>query len=250
MKQRIHSFGATDVGKKRSHNEDAFCVRDDLSFVALADGVGGAAAGEKASSLFVETAESVFSENAGHDMDACRDLLKKIFTQANKAVRDYAEKNIDKKGMGCTGELVCIYGDQYYLGHVGDSRTYIFSNGELRRIGKDHTLVNDQVREGLISEEEAKTHPMRHVIVRAVGAEENLALDIVSGKIRDGDIVLLCSDGLTDMVDDALIIEILKSTGALDEKVHKLIAMANSLGGRDNITVVLTQVNKERAHNE
>jgi PPM family protein phosphatase len=240
-KQYSRSYGRTDTGKQRTENEDALLVRDDLGLVALADGVGGAAAGELASRIFVHSAEELFSKNTEWG-DSHRRLVTDVFSRANARIREHSRNHPETSGMGCTGELLAFHEAGFTLGHVGDSRTYVFSRGYLSRIGTDHTLVNDQLRLGVISEEDAKTHPKRKVIVRAVGAEETLALDLITGKASPGDLFLLCSDGLTDMVQEEVIASVLKEQISIKAKVDRLISLANVLGGFDNITVALTEV--------
>ena len=144
--------------------------------------------------------------------------------------------------MGCTAELFSFYGMNYILGHVGDSRTYLLRQGKLRQITRDHSLIQDQIDEGLVSPAEARTHALRNVIVRAVGVEEALPVDLVRGKSQPGDIFLLCSDGLTDMLADDQIQELLSLSLSPLEKVEKLVEAAKSAGGYDNITVALCEV--------
>ena len=144
--------------------------------------------------------------------------------------------------MGCTAEVLAFYDQSYVVGHVGDSRTYLFREGQLRQITRDHSVVQEQLDEGLITPEEARNHALRHVILRAVGVRDTLAVDLIRGKNRPGDIFLLCSDGLTDMVEDTLIREVLVLSLGLNQKVDRLIELAKSAGGRDNITVILCEV--------
>jgi protein phosphatase len=144
--------------------------------------------------------------------------------------------------MGCTAEVVAFVDDLFVLGHVGDSRTYLFRDGVLRRITKDHSLVQDQVDRKLISEEEARTHAMRNVIIRAVGIEEPLAVDILRGRAFPGDLFLLCSDGLSDMSEEDAIAARLAGPASLADKAEALIALAKAGGGKDNVTVVLCEV--------
>jgi protein phosphatase len=154
----------------------------------------------------------------------------------------HVEKHPDHEGMGCTAELVGFFNEGFVLGHMGDSRTYRLRNGELKQLSKDHSLVQDQTDKGLITADEARNHPMRNVILRAVGIKQELALDLVSGKTLSGDLLLLCSDGLTDMVDDSVIQEVLSSMIELAQKADRLVELAKSGGGHDNITVVLSEV--------
>jgi serine/threonine protein phosphatase PrpC len=144
--------------------------------------------------------------------------------------------------MGCTADLLAFCQDSFIIGHVGDSRTYRLKNSTLRQLTKDHSLVQEQLDQGLINLQEARRHAMRNVILRAVGVNETVALDILKGKRHPGDLFLLCSDGLTDMVEDDVLFEILSTDGSLDEKSDALIQLAKYSGGKDNVTVVLTAI--------
>jgi protein phosphatase len=234
--------GKSDVGVKRSANEDTFVVRPELGLFVVADGMGGAAAGEVASQIFAETALEIFS-NAGTPSKAgAVDLVETTFARANERILRHATENPDSKGMGCTAELVTFLDESFILGHVGDSRTYLFREERLRQLTEDHTVVQHQLDQGAITTAEARNHPSRHIILRAVGVAEQLALDVVEGRVVSGDLVLLCSDGITDMVDDGVIHEILASQTRMTEKIEELIILANSAGGKDNVTVVLCEV--------
>ncbi len=234
--------GKTDIGLKRKNNEDAYLVRPDLGFFAVADGVGGAASGEIASRIFVDTAQELIDRKAPCPEDEISALIQNVFRQANERILADAATYPEHGGMACTAELITFSANGYILGHVGDSRTYLFRKGELRQITRDHSLVQDQVDKGLITPEEAKKHSLRNVLLRALGAEQALALDLVRGKILPDDIFLLCSDGLTNMVENVSMQEVLASTGELADKVDRLIESAKTAGGSDNITVVLCQV--------
>jgi len=235
-------FGKTDTGLRRSNNEDAFIVRPELGLCLVADGMGGAAAGELASSIFAETTLEVFSKAEGQSEQETLELVQRAFAWTNERILNHVKENPHHQGMGCTAELVAFSDESFVLGHMGDSRTYRFRTGQLKQLTQDHSLVQDQLDQGLITPAEARNHPMRNVILRALGVKESLALDVLRGKTLSGDLFLLCSDGLTDMVDDTLIEEVLSSTMLLPQKVEKLIDLANSAGGRDNITVVLCEV--------
>jgi serine/threonine protein phosphatase PrpC len=236
----IKAFGITDVGLKRTNNEDSFLVRPDLGFCAVADGMGGAAAGEVASRIFMETASEVFGARGSSESPV--DRVKRSFTLANKRILDHVAVHPDHTGMGCTAEILAISGEDIIIGHIGDSRTYRLRNGELRQLTVDHSLVQEQIKKGVISATDARTHAMRHVILRALGAKETVELDILKGKGIVGDIFLLCSDGLTDMVDDAAMQNALNQGGDLQTQTDRLIALAKAAGGKDNITVVLVKV--------
>jgi protein phosphatase len=234
--------GKTDVGLRRPNNEDAWLVRPDLDFCVVADGMGGAASGELASRMFVETVQELFTHHPpGSEEEAC-DVTQEAFRLGNQRILSFAGANSSHQGMGCTAELMAFLDDRYVAGHVGDSRIYLFREGILKQITRDHSLVQSQLDQGLITESEARRHTMRHVVLRALGIREPLALDLSRGTCRSGDIFLLCSDGLTDMVEDGVIRDILSGPGELSVLVDRLIECAKTAGGADNITVVLCQV--------
>lgn len=238
----ISLSGQTDVGLKRANNEDVFLIRSDLKFCLVADGMGGAAAGELASRYFAETCLKVFSQKREDSMPALQLLVQKAFQMSNKCILDHVREEPRHKGMGCTAELMAFCDGGFVLGHIGDSRTYRFRNGELTQLTRDHSLVQNMVDKGLISAAEARHHSHRNVILRAVGIEKNLPLDLIKGKSLPGDIYLLCSDGLTDMVEDTEITAALAADTALPEKADACISLAKQAGGSDNITVVLSRI--------
>lgn len=239
---KIALSGRTDVGLKRSNNEDSFVVRPELNLCLVADGMGGAAAGELASRYFADTAIETFTKAQEMSLEKIPNLIQRTFTLANKRILEHIKKKPSHEGMGCTAELITFVDGSFVLGHLGDSRTYRFRNGELKQITHDHSLVQNMVDQGLITQEEARTHSHRNVILRAVGIEENVSLDLLKGKTMPGDLFLLCSDGLTDMVEDTLIREVLLSDISLPQKVEGFVELAKLAGGVDNITVVLCQV--------
>jgi len=171
--------------------------------------MGGAAAGELASRIFVDTALEIFSKRTNHTEEEVLFLIQKAFSFANEKILEHATRNPDHKGMGCTAELLTFSDDGFALGHVGDSRTYRLRKGYLEQLTEDHTLVQQQLDEGLITPENVRTHPLRHVILRAIGLTHELSLDLIQGKLAPGDLFLLCSDGFTDMVPNDLIRDIM-----------------------------------------
>jgi len=241
MLQKIFS-GKTDIGLKRENNEDAFAISPELDFCLAADGMGGEAAGEIASKIFVESALAVFEENTHRTEGDVINRVQNAFGFANRKILDHVIQHPDLKGMGCTAELLAFTNGGFVLGHIGDSRTYRLRNGHLQQLTQDHTLVQQQVEEGLISSDKVKNHPLRNVIFRAVGLDGELALDLIRGNISAGDLFLLCSDGLTDMIPDDLIQEILLSDIDVHAQVDKLIETAISAGGHDNITAVMSAI--------
>lgn len=239
---KIISFGKSDVGLKRSNNEDTFVVRPELGFAAVADGMGGPASGEVASGIFADTVLEVFSQNSGRSETELPELVQNIFQLSNETILSTAQNDPHNQGMGCTAEVLAFHNEGYVAGHVGDSRTYLLREGRLRQITKDHSVVQDQLDQGLIKPDEARNHALRHVILRAVGVKEDLAVDIIRGKTRPGDLFLLCSDGLTDMLEDPVIQEALLLPLDLEQRADRLIELAKAAGGNDNITVALCEV--------
>ncbi|NVN91261.1 MAG: Stp1/IreP family PP2C-type Ser/Thr phosphatase [Desulfuromonadales bacterium] len=239
---KINSAAKTDIGMRRSNNEDAFLARPEIGLFAVADGMGGAAAGEVASRIFVDTTQEIFAQVSRQPEQDLYILIQEAFRLGNDRMIGHVASNPQDRGMGCTAELIVFSGDTYIVGHVGDSRTYLYREGKLRQITKDHSLVQGQVDQGLITPEEAKRHNFRNIVLRAVGTDPTVSLDLIKGKCLPGDIFLLCSDGLTDLVDDSLIRVILSSAHGLPDKVERLVNSANTAGGSDNITVVLCEI--------
>jgi protein phosphatase len=228
----------TDTGRARSANEDSYWVHSPL-FV-LADGMGGAQAGEVAS----QTAVSVFSAQGGlpDGPGTYEERLAALVAQANGQVYSQAQSDDQFTGMGTTLTVAYVGEDDLAIAHVGDSRFYVLRDGELEQLTDDHSLVGELVRRGQISAEEAEDHPQRSIITRALGIEGEVTVDHFSWPVRDGDIFLLCSDGLTGMVSDARVAEILAEAPSLAVAAQQLVAAANEAGGRDNITVILFRV--------
>jgi protein phosphatase len=167
--------------------------------------------------------------------------VQETFQRANDLILSHVTRHPEHTGMGCTAELMAFSPDGFVIGHMGDSRTYLYRDGWLRQLTKDHSFVQEQIDQGVITPEQARSHKMRNVILRAVGVRTSLELDTICGTVLPNDLFLLCSDGLTDMVEDSKISNILKQNGKLSDKVHQLIELANGAGGKDNITVVLAQ---------
>lgn len=242
MELRIHAFGKSDTGLVRKNNEDSFAVDIKAGLFTVADGMGGAAAGEIASSIFVETAAEVFSLHGSFPEEQRVGQVQKTFTLANQRILDHIKSNPDHKGMGCTAELLAITDAGFVLGHMGDSRTYRVRNSQMKQITKDHSLVQEQLDQGIITPEQAAKHLQRNVILRAVGTTQNPSLDLIRGRIYPGDLFLLCSDGLTDMVGDDGIFKALRQHPDPPEAVDVLIGLAKDNGGKDNITVAVLQI--------
>jgi protein phosphatase len=227
---------ASDPGKRRRRNEDAYVVEPPL--FAVADGMGGARAGEIASKI----AASVLRDSSGED--AVVELIK----EANRRVYEAATEDETRSGMGTTITAAIVGDDGVQIGHVGDSRAYRVRDGKLEQLTEDHSLVAELVRSGKLSPEEADVHPQRSVITRTVGTDPDVDVDTLEIDARPGDVFLLCSDGLTTMVDDTSILAVVqKNRASLDKAARALVDAANKGGGEDNITIVLFEIGKEGA---
>lgn len=226
------AYGAkTDVGRGRPANEDAFLVDEAGGLYAVADGMGGHRAGEVASATAIATLQTAFG--AGRSLD-------EAVGEANAAVFAKAEANLDMRGMGTTLTAVALLDDHTaLLGHVGDSRAYLTRDGGVTQVTEDHSLVEQLVREGRLSPEEALGHPQRAIITRALGVDSEVEVDLYEIDLRGGDRLLLCSDGLTTMVADEAIAGVLRGQRDPQRAAETLVAMANEAGGDDNITVVV-----------
>ncbi len=232
MLRAADSFWKTDTGRQRRDNEDNAFVRAPLFVVA--DGMGGAQAGEVASALAVEEFQQELPEEG-----SVEERLSNRIREANRRIYERSRREHEHAGMGTTLTAVYVDDDGLAVAHVGDSRAYIFRDGTLTRLTQDHSLVEELVRQGKLTEEQAAEHPQRSIITRALGIELDVEVDTWSYPARAGDVVLLCSDGLTSMIGEDRITDILSSEPNLDRAGDRLIAAANEAGGRDNITVVL-----------
>jgi serine/threonine protein phosphatase PrpC len=238
----------THIGLVRQLNEDGYAIDLDLkpfAVAVVADGMGGHLAGEVASSLAVETFVGRIKAMDDREVDPS-DLLMEGMQQANRVVFERASSSEGLSGMGTTLVATLFDREQIYLGHIGDSRGYLFQGGALRQLTDDHTLVNELYKNGQITAEEANYHPQRNIVTRAVGTDERVQADLLHLRWGDGDILLLCSDGLTNMVPQQQIAEILAADLPLTAKVDALIDRALAGGGYDNITVVAVQNESER----
>ncbi len=225
----------TDTGKQRNTNEDSYFARSPI--FAVADGMGGAQAGEVASSIAARAFETEIDEEGSAEKQ-----LKEIFQSANSEIHALAEKDSSRAGMGTTLTTAIVRGDDVSIAHVGDSRAYVLRDGELKQLTKDHSLVEELRRQGRLTDEQAEEHPQRSIITRALGPEDKVKVDTMTFASRDGDVFLLSSDGLTTMVGEDRIRAILTESKSLSSAVSKLIDEANSAGGRDNITAVAFRV--------
>ena len=226
------------IGLVRPVNEDNYAALIPELFV-VADGMGGHVAGEIASKLAIDTLIS--NINLSSSFDNPFSLLKQGIIEANHVVFRESQSDPRYSGMGTTLTAVWVKGKSVYCGHVGDSRLYLFRQGVLCQLTKDHSLVWELARAGTISLEEARTHPQRNILTRAVGAAESVQIDFEYLEWAEGDILMLCTDGLTNMLDDQQLCTILAGSNSLDTRLTELIEAANSAGGFDNITVILLQ---------
>ena len=243
---RLNIHGETETGRVRDHNEDSILVLGGEksppgvdALLVVADGMGGHAAGEVASNLAVEHINQQFASGAFSSTapDEFEEVLRSLLQDVNQVVNT-AGQDTDKRGMGTTCTLVAIKGKCLYYAHVGDSRAYLLRGKTLEQITDDHSLVEEMVRDGSLSKEEARVHPNRNVITRAIGLDSSVVVDTGGCALRAGDLIMLCSDGLNSMISDEAIHNVLK------ESTHKtvcadLITAANEAGGHDNTTVAV-----------
>ena len=232
---KVSVGAATDIGQVREGNEDSLLVVAPL--YAVADGMGGHRGGEVASSLALETVQGMFERKEGSLADQVG--------EANRAVFDRSQNDRTVSGMGTTLTAALVEGSRVHLVHVGDSRAYLLRGGELAQLTEDHTLVHRMVMEGEISQEEAETHPHRSILTRALGVDQSVQVDESDVEAAAGDRLLLCTDGLTGMVPEGQIREILLESADPQEAVEKLVKVANRAGGIDNITAVILDFSED-----
>ena len=235
-------YSATDVGQKRKMNQDYVFVSQEPvgnlpNLFAVADGMGGHNAGDYASAHAVQTLVSQIQADA--DFNPIK-VIRHAIEAANTEIIDQAQRDEGLRGMGTTMVVATIVGNYAYVANVGDSRLYLIRD-HIRQITRDHSLVGEMVRAGELSPEQARNHPNKNIITRAVGAGQKLEIDFFDEDLRKGDILLLCSDGLSNMVEDEEIEKIIKSGRELPKTAMDLIERANRNGGKDNIAVVLAQ---------
>jgi len=247
----VNSYSLTDIGRKRPHNEDSVLENTRLNLFAVADGMGGLQAGEVASKIAVDTLcdflELNYSAIADYEKTLSQadkhrifELLEEAAARASAKIFAYGLENSSGKGMGSTLSALLLAGNGAFIAHVGDSRVYLYRFGKLYQLTEDHTVVNDKLKKGLITKEQAKNYPYKNVITRAVGIMENGAGDTFFLELAENDRFLLCSDGLHGYCANGVLAEAL-SEKKLDAAARRLIDYANDCGGRDNITVALAE---------
>ncbi len=234
----LEAFGLSDPGCVRSNNEDYYLLAPALGLYLVADGMGGAAAGEHASQLAAETVGEFVYKTTSREPG----MLTRAFEEANRRVLEAANLDSTLEGMGTTLVALVKVDGQAYVSSVGDSRAYIYKDGQLAVLTEDQTWVHEVGRRLGIEEAQLKSHPMRHVLTMAIGVSENLRTHSYVFPLETGVQVLLCSDGLHGVITDIAIAAVLAAEGTLEEKAKKLIELARKAGGPDNITTVLLRV--------
>ena len=228
----VEHAAITDVGRHREGNEDS--MLDALPLFVVADGMGGAQAGEVASSVAVETLGEMMPDD-----DRAEEDLADAITEANRRIHSKAQEDRELAGMGTTLTAAFVHDGTVTIGHVGDSRAYRYREGELAQLTDDHSLVAELERHGKLTAAEARVHPQRSMILRALGIGAEVEVDTYVFTGEPGDVYLLCSDGLSGLVHDQVIAEVLNSAASLDDAAHELVELANLSGGPDNITALL-----------
>lgn len=228
----MRSTGLSDVGKMRQNNEDSYFFNSDNKLFIVADGLGGHSAGEVASNMAV----THLSTNPPDNID---DLVERL-TEANTKVHNEAQ-NLSND-MATTVSALMIYDSKAHVAHVGDSRVYLIRTGNVYCITDDHTPVMESVRSGIITEEQAKYHPLRHMLSRTIGTQPQVDIDVMTVDVEVDDLFLLCTDGLSNLLEENDMFNIISTSSSLEEGAQNLIDLANERGGTDNITVVLVQV--------
>lgn len=235
---KLIASALTDVGLRRSNNEDSICADVENGLFIVADGMGGHAAGEVASAVAVKTICSQLPPVAAPPLDAAA-CLQAAFHTASRSIHSYASADVAKRGMGTTLSVLYIEDKTIHLAHVGDSRIYRLRDSLLEQLSIDHSLVAEQLRQGLISAEEARNSQMRNILLQAVGLEDKADVFQLRLPLLNGDLFLLCSDGLSDMLDDVQISKLLEQKLPIHQITEQLVEAAKEAGGRDNISVIV-----------
>lgn len=246
---RLRIAGCTDTGLQRQYNQDHIGFNQNLGIAVLADGMGGHLAGEVAAQMAVssvlEKLEKFANQETSRSITGSQllEIVSNTISDSNTDIFQASEANEEHKGMGTTVVVTIVKGARIYAGHVGDSRLYLYRNQSVTRITKDHSLAQDLVDKGFYTEQEARTASVSHVVTRALGARAEVEVDTIQQELREKDLFLLCSDGLTDMVADWEIAQtIAENAMNLEAAAGKLVALANKYGGKDNISVILVEI--------
>ena len=240
----------TDSGLARDNNEDAVAFDAQTGLCILADGMGGYNAGEVASGMacaFIKSEMSRWLSQAGLHANGSevKRAMEICVQNANHSIFNAANSNPQYTGMGTTLVVGVFQAERLVVGHIGDSRCYRLRSGEFQQITKDHSLLQEQIDAGLITPEQALTSANKNLVTRALGVEDSVLLDVTEHRVQVGDVYLLCSDGLSDMIKDQSIADIISGNARLEQKATQLISAANAGGGRDNISVVLAHAKEE-----
>ena len=246
---RITSAGITNVGMKRQNNEDNYLINDEVGVYVCCDGMGGHAGGEYASQIAVTTVEEVLAnirdegtaDDAAGEDQITQEKIKYAVRLAGKRIYDRAQADPEFRGMGTTAVLLAFRDGKAYMAHVGDSRGYLIRGGEITQRTEDHSWVNEQIKAGLITEEAAKHHRFRNIITRSLGFQEEVEIDTQVLRAEPGDLYLLCSDGLSNLVTGDELRDLLVEK-SFQTTARELIDLANARGGDDNITLVIARV--------
>lgn len=235
-------YAMTDIGRKREVNQDYVYVTDQpigpfANLLVVADGMGGHKAGDFASKYTVNVLKEEIENTSLKEPE---EILRNVVSVANRKLIEVAATDIKLEGMGTTLVVATVVGNTLYFANVGDSRLYLI-NDKIRQLSKDHSLVEEMVRLGGIKAEEARNHPDKNIITRAIGVKEDVEADIYEYRLKKGDVILMCTDGLSNMVEDEDMFDIVKGSRDVIEAVQMLIEKANSNGGRDNIGVVVAE---------
>ncbi len=249
MQRKVHAVGRTDIGRVRSTNQDSMLVENESGLLVVADGMGGHAGGEIASRICIEqvkreVATRIDPELAknvkSHPDPALLNALANSINYASARIYEHSLEDPSLRGMGTTATVVKIVDDYAYCAHVGDSRFYLVRSGFIYQLTFDHSLVNEQVRAGILTPEEAEVHHLKNVITRSVGYQEEEDVDTLCVHLEKGDLLVLCSDGLHGKINDAELSQIANKRGTA--AVAELVDLANDRGGEDNITLIMAEV--------
>ena len=235
------TYAKTDIGRERKKNQDYYYISDDGNINILADGMGGYAGGEIASKLATISAkkyiEKYFDKTKEYDVEQILQIIKSAMEFANSEVYNRAQEQEELEQMGTTLEICLLYKNKIFIGHIGDSRVYRLRRGIIRKLTTDHSYVQKLVEDGTITKEEAKNHPKKNMLVKALGCETEVSVDTFYKEFLEDDIILICSDGLTNMVSEEQIYKIINDN--LEEAPENLVKEANNNGGLDNITFII-----------
>lgn len=251
---RVRFAGKTDIGRVRAQNEDNVLVPKEMALAVVSDGMGGHASGEVASRITVETIDQYYRDTARSgpntwpmklpNLEVERQRMAVAIQLANSNIFETAQADGAKKGMGCTVDAMYFSQGRFYIGHVGDSRVYRIRGGQIQALTEDHSFLNDFLRMKEMSSDEGINLPHKNVVVRALGLNEQVHVDVIHDEFKVGDLFLICSDGLSGMLTDPQMREISTASNSLDNACNELIKAANDNGGNDNISAILIRVEK------